>query len=244
MTHSRWFRASVVAAIVVILVLAFVLVIVNTGGGASRPGAPRSVHAVAGNASATVTWTDPASNGGGAITSFRVTSHPAGRTCRTAAMRCTVKGLANGTSYTFTVAATNAAGTGPDSPASNAVAPGSSSTPSSPRLMVTPSTGLSSGQRVTVSGSGFKPGDQVYLVECLAHPTGANSCDVASATPVTITAQGTLPPTQFTLVTGTVGGGTCGTTSSNLDACAVSAGNASGGDSAVEPIGFKAPASG
>ena len=40
------------------------------------PGAPSAVKAVAGNASATVSWTAPSSNGGSAISSYAVTSLP------------------------------------------------------------------------------------------------------------------------------------------------------------------------
>lgn len=88
------------------------------------PGAPTGVAAVAGNAAADVTWSAPASNGGSAITGYTVTSNPDGLTCTTtAALGCTVIGLANGTPYTFTVTATNVAGTGPASSASTPVTP-------------------------------------------------------------------------------------------------------------------------
>jgi hypothetical protein len=88
------------------------------------PGAPRGVKATSGNASAKVGWTAPASNGGAAITRYTVTARPGGRTCTTTgSLTCTVTGLANGTSYTFRVRATNAFGTGPSSTASAAVRP-------------------------------------------------------------------------------------------------------------------------
>jgi hypothetical protein len=88
----------------------------------SPPGAPTGVQATAGNASATVTWTAPASAGSSSITSYVVTSS-GGQTCTSASTSCTVTGLTNGTSYTFTVQAVTAAGAGPSSSASNAVVP-------------------------------------------------------------------------------------------------------------------------
>jgi fibronectin type III domain protein len=81
------------------------------------------VTATAGNASATVSFTAPASNGGSPITSYTVTASPGGATATGSASPITVTGLTNGTSYTFTVTATNAIGTGPPSAASNAVTP-------------------------------------------------------------------------------------------------------------------------
>ena len=92
---------------------------------AVAPGAPRNVAATAGNRSATVTWAAPASDGGRPITGYRVTASPGGATASTAGdQRSAVVGnLTNGTTYTFTVVATNDRGTGPASAASNAVVP-------------------------------------------------------------------------------------------------------------------------
>ena len=77
----------------------------------AAPGAPTAVTATAGDAQAGVTWTAPASNGGSAITGYTVTSSPGSKTCTTATLGCTVTGLTNGSTYTFTVSATNAVGT-------------------------------------------------------------------------------------------------------------------------------------
>jgi hypothetical protein len=110
-----------------------------------------------------------------------------------------------------------------------------------PKLVVTPSTGLTNHKTLTVSGSGFKPGDSVYITECQATAKGEAGCDIETATPVTITSKGILPKTKFKVITGTIGTGKCGTAASNLKKCAVDAGNASGGDSAVFKIAFAAP---
>jgi subtilisin family serine protease len=92
--------------------------------GPTVPGAPRSVVASAGDASAKVTWSAPLTNGGSSITAYTATSNPGGKTCTTGgALKCTVSGLVNGHSYTFTVRATNAVGTGPPSNESNSVTP-------------------------------------------------------------------------------------------------------------------------
>src|SRR6185369_14551301 len=65
----------------------------------------------------------PASNGGSAIISYTVTSSPGNVTATGTASPIAVTGLTNGTTYNFTVTATNAAGVGPVSAPSNNVTP-------------------------------------------------------------------------------------------------------------------------
>jgi hypothetical protein len=86
------------------------------------PGAPTTVAAVRGNASASITWNAP-NSGGAPITGYTVTSNPGGVTATSTTTNVTVGGLANGTSYAFAVTATNSLGTGPASAFSNAVTP-------------------------------------------------------------------------------------------------------------------------
>jgi uncharacterized repeat protein (TIGR03803 family) len=86
------------------------------------PGAPTNVTATAGNAQAKVSFRAPASNGGSPITSYTVTSS-AGQTAKGPKSPITVKGLKNGTPYTFTVTATNKIGTSQASNPSDSVTP-------------------------------------------------------------------------------------------------------------------------
>ncbi|MBO2605581.1 fibronectin type III domain-containing protein [Shewanella algae] len=117
------------------------------------PGAPTSVNAVASDASATVSFSAPASTGGAAISSYTVTSSPGGLTASGAGSPLTVSGLSNGTDYSFTVSASNTAGTGPTSSPSNTVTPkasqsisfnnpGAQSFGTTPTLTATASSGL------------------------------------------------------------------------------------------------------
>src|SRR4030095_8636209 len=76
----------------------------------TTPGAPTIGTATRGNQQASVTLTAPTSDGGNAINGYTVTSNPGGITGSGASSPIVVSGLTNGTAYTFTVRATNAAG--------------------------------------------------------------------------------------------------------------------------------------
>ena len=121
------------------------------------------------------------------------------------------------------------------------VSVGTASAKATPKLLVKPATGLKNHETVTISGTGFKPGDTVFLVECQVKATGQAGCNTPAPFPpsVTITSKWILKATKFKVVTGKVGNGTCGTKKTNLAKCDLSAGNAVGGDSATYKIVFK-----
>lgn len=92
---------------------------------ATVPGAPTIGTATqTGATTATVVFTQPSSNGGATITSYTATSSPGGGTgtlSQAGSGTINVTGLSGGTSYTFTVTATNSAGTSAASGASNSI---------------------------------------------------------------------------------------------------------------------------
>jgi predicted phage tail protein len=116
------------------------------------PGAPTGALAVAGDASASVSWVAPSDSGSYPMSTYQVTSTPGGRSCLVAvpALTCTVSGLTNGTSYTFTVRALNGAGWGASSGPSNAVTP--RATPGK-TIQITGSRDASDTRVVRVSGT-------------------------------------------------------------------------------------------
>ena len=75
------------------------------------PGTPTLSSVVPGNQSLTVTWTAPL-NDGTAITGYTATAVDglSTLTCTTVLLTCTISGLVNGTEYTVTLVASNAAG--------------------------------------------------------------------------------------------------------------------------------------
>jgi OmpA family/Fibronectin type III domain len=74
------------------------------------PGPPNTVVATVGHGQALIGWIPPLSDGGAPITTYTVTASPGGSTCITGLLRCRIWPLRGGTTYTFTVVATNEVG--------------------------------------------------------------------------------------------------------------------------------------
>jgi hypothetical protein len=92
------------------------------------PGGPTIGTATAGNAQGTVNWTAPANTGGSPITGYTIRVYRLGsvistKTAPSTARSLLLTGLANGSTYSFTVAASNAVGISLFSTMSNSVMP-------------------------------------------------------------------------------------------------------------------------
>lgn len=144
----------------------------------TNPGAPTGLTATYGNTSVTLSWTAPDDNGGLAISSYKVTT--AGnvtKTCSTSApvTSCIVGGLINGTSYSFSVTATNGASLASVSSVSASAVP--KTTPGAPFLVSLTSQNTSI--KVTWEEKAFNGGASVTGFVATATP-GDISCTTTS----------------------------------------------------------------
>ena len=177
------------------------------------PGVPTGVSATTADSQANVFWSAPTNTGGSSITGYIVTASDSTSSCSIAdgvSTSCTVVGLIDGTSYTFTVTATNAAGT------SSASAPSSSVTPLAPPG---PPTGLSvtpHNQRVDVSwGAPSSTGGSPITGYTVTASNGTSSCSAAS-TSCTVTGLTNGTAYTFTVVAiSAVGAGPASTSSTS-----------------------------
>ncbi len=160
---------------------------------ATPPGPPTSVVATAGDTSVTLTFDAPANDGGSPITGYTASGTPSGgsSSCTSSApLGCTITGLTNGQSYTFTVTAGNALGAGTASDPSNAVTP--ATTPSAPTGI---SASAGNGQAtVTFTAPGDNGGSAILDYTITRSSTEGQASAVCAAPPCTVTglSNGTL----------------------------------------------------
>jgi hypothetical protein len=109
-----------------------------------------------------------------------------------------------------------------------------------PKGKVMPNKNLTNGETVTATGTGYTPGETVYVVECnkTVKKSGEDACDLADFVQVTANSKGKVPPTKFSVFTGTVGNGTCGTGKSDKD-CYIAISSEDLSETAVVKIVFK-----
>jgi hypothetical protein len=188
---------------------------------AAVPGAPTGVTATPGNASASVSWTAPTSNGGSPINGYVVRAAPGSATASAgpSSNSAVVSGLSNGTSYTFTVVAQNAAGSSPASAPSNAIVPGMA--PDAPRQV----TAIAGDQEATVTWwPPPSPGSSAIAHYTIAASPGTASVTVSPITPAA-TVTGLTNGTSYTFTvtaSNTFGTGAASATSNSVTPTAVS----------------------
>lgn len=132
------------------------------------PSAPTSVIGMPGDHSAALTWTAPASPGSFPVTSYEVNSSPAGGSCLTSTLSCTVAGLNNEMAYTFSVRALNGAGWSQWSTPSAVVTP---TAPASPSLVISGTRqNVRNKSGIRITGTATELGDGVVLRPWIRFP--------------------------------------------------------------------------
>ena len=169
------------------------------------PSAPFLTSVSAGNASATVSFTAPSSNGGATLSAYEVVAIPSsGSTvtksnCSTSAspLACTITGLTNGTSYTFKVAAINSAGTSAFSTTSGSFTPATIAN-SVVNLVAQPGDGtliVNWDQPTSLGGGSFTRYD-VYYKSTGSYP-GTPNAQINSVSTTTTTFSGLTNGTSY-----------------------------------------------
>jgi methionine-rich copper-binding protein CopC len=197
---------------------------ITTTAAATAPGAPTIGAATAtGQSTATVAFTAPVSNGGSAITGYTVTSSPGGITATGTTSPITVTGLSAGTSYTFTIAATNAVGTSSSSSASNGVtttsAP-STSAPGAPTIGAATATGQTTAT-VAFTAPVSNGGSSITGYRVTSSPGGITATGTSS--PITVTGLSAATSYTFTVTaTNSIGTSSASGSSSSITTAAAS----------------------
>jgi len=184
---------------------------------AGVPSAPANVAAVTSGSNMTITFNAPADNGGSAITSYLITSSPAGATCTVGANATTYTctGLTAGTNYTYSVKAVNSKGQSSASLDSTAVmAVAAPSAPQNVSAVITAGTTTLSAT-VSFNAPTTDNGSAVISYRVTASPGGA-TCTVNA--PTTYCEIPVLPDRVYTFtVTATNAVGTSVSSSASLE---------------------------
>ena len=202
---------------------------------ATAPGAPTAVTATPANTSASVSWTAPADNGS-AITNYTVTSSPDGQTCSTATTACTVGSLTNGTSYTFTVVATNSIGPGSASSASSPVTP--RTVPGVPTAVTA---SASDGSALVSWTAPSSNGGSVITSYTATSSPGGRTCTTATTTCTVSGLSNGTPYTFAVTATNTAGSGSASAASTAVTPTASGGGGGGGGGSTSTPTPTPTP---
>ena len=177
-----------------------------TPPGFGAPSAPTGATATAGDTQAFVSWTVSASNGGSPITSYTITSNPGGivvtvppPTAQANTGSVLVGGLTNGVAYTFTVHATNIAGSSAESAPSNTITPSAANLPTVTIAMAGPASVSATPAQVTyvitLANTSNFPAANISVSDTLATvPANISSVSRSAAGVVTVT---TSAPTSF-----------------------------------------------
>lgn len=160
----------------------------------AKPYAPTSVVATASNAQASVAFTAPTSNGGSAITGYTVTSSPDNITASGSSSPIVVTGLTNGTTYTFTVIATNSAGNSVASSSSASVMP--KTVPGAPTNVVATSANLKASVAFTAPIS--NGGSAITSYKVTSDP--GNFAGIGTSSPIEVTGLTNGTAYTFTVV--------------------------------------------
>lgn len=216
---------------------------------AAAPSAPTNVNATkTGSTTATVTFSEPASNGGAAVTSYTVTSSPGGITASGSGSPINIIGLTPATAYTFTVTATNSAGTSVASQPSNQIT-ADASAPGAPTIGTAIKVNSTS---ATVSFTAPASNGGASITSYTVTSTPGNITASGTTSPITIT--GLTPDTAYTFnvkAENFVGTGTASASSNSIttDATDVfvpgapTVGVATKTGSTTATVAFTAPAS-
>ena len=174
----------------------------------TAPSSPTGVTASESNGVVTVTWTDPASNGGSPITHYTVSPSRQCSTCvgttvpGASATSATITGLTAGSQFTFTLTATNTNGTSNPSTASNPVI-----IPTAPSAPSAVTATVNANGTVSVGWTASDDGSPITSSTVTASPA-CPSCTgtTVSGTGSTATITGLTPGTSYTFTVTDING--------------------------------------